>query len=420
MNDQRLDPALTEWLNEGPVRGPRHALERALAATRRVEQRPGWVFPRKWLPRPIADWQARVPAAALVGLLVVLTLLLLLALGAALGGLPRHIKSPFGLAGDRLVAYQDGSAVVVSRIDGTDERVISGNVPYARSPQFSPNGRHVAFVAPAGPDRLGGVLFVASVEGAGQPRELSHGIQLGEANISSLAWSPDSTHIGFSAPVDGVPRIFVAGVDGNTLSPVTDAAAARDLPTWSADGTRIAFREKDPDGIRSRLRTMAVDGSDIQEVDLVIASDAYLSKLRWRPADFPVSYTISPGFGAPTSGQVSFQFGHIYQIWSQGVGGFVDNGVPWAPDGNKLAVLTAADGVIVADYDASTPYNGVVRKLGPIADCWIDWVPDGSGLYGGSPGDCSRTVLIPLSQPTSPWYLPGTSSGMASWQPLAP
>ena len=147
----------------------------------------------------------------MLGLLLVLMLLVVIALGIALGGLPRHIKSPFGAAGDRLVAYQDGTAIFTSHIDGTDERVISGNVPYARSPQFSPNGKLVAFVAPPRPDRLGGTLFVASVDGGSPPHELSRGIELTDANISSLAWSPDSVHIAFSAPLNGVPRIFVAG-----------------------------------------------------------------------------------------------------------------------------------------------------------------------------------------------------------------
>jgi hypothetical protein len=76
----------------------------------------------------------------MIGLLIVLMLLVVIALGVALGGLPRHIKSPFGAAGDRLVAYQDGTAILVAHIDGTGERVISGSVPYARSPLFSPNG----------------------------------------------------------------------------------------------------------------------------------------------------------------------------------------------------------------------------------------------------------------------------------------
>lgn len=420
MSDRQFDPVIGAWLQEGPEHGPQHGLDRALAATRRVNQRPGWVFPRSWLPRPLANWRPRVPAAVMLGLLLVLMLLVLIALGIALGGLPRHIKSPFGAAGDRLVAYQDGSAVHVSRIDGTDERVISGSVPYARSPQFSPNGRLVAFVAPAGSERLAGVLFVASVDSGGQPRELSRGIQVGETNISSLAWSPDGTRIAFGAPVDGVPRIFVAAVDGSTLSPVTDATAARDLPTWSPDGKRIAFREKDPDGLRTRLRTMAIDGSDIQDIDLMVASDAFLSKLRWRPGDFPMSYVLSPGFGTPTSGHVSFCCGHGYDIWSQGAGGFADNGVPWAPDGSKLAMITASDGVIMTNYHNTELWDHQVRHLGDVADCWVEWVPDGTGLYGGSPGDCSRTVLIPLSQPSAPWYLPGSSSGTASWQPLAP
>jgi hypothetical protein len=420
MNDMQLDPMIGAWLSEGPERGPRHALDRALAATRRVDQRPGWIFPRTWLPRPLADTQVRVPTVAVVGLLLVLMLLLLLALGVALGGLPRHINSPFGPAGDRLIAYQDGNGISVSRVDGTEVRSLTSGVPYARSPQFSPNGRLVAFVAPPSADTLGGKLFVASVDGPSQPRELSRGLEVVAGNVASLSWSADGTRIAFAGRMDGVAHIFVAAVDGSTLTPVTDATAERDLPTWSADGTRIAFREKDLDGQRTRLRTMAPDGSDIQEVDLVVAPDAFLSKLRWRPADFPISYTFSPGFGTPTSGQVSFYFGHVYEIWSQGAGGFADNGVPWAPDGSKLAMLTATDGVIVADYDASVPYNGQVRKLGPLADCWVDWVPDGSGLYGGSPGDCSRTVLIPLTQPGSPWYLPGSASGTASWQPLAP
>ena len=418
MTDQQFDPALSAWLQEGPERGPQHGLDRALAATRRVNQRPGWVFPRRWLPRAVADWQPRVPAAMMIGLLIVLMLLLVIALGVALGGLPRHIKSPFGAAGDRLVAYQDGTAILVAHIDGTGERVISGSVPYARSPLFSPNGKLVAFVAPSAPNELGGTLFVTPADGGGQPRELSRGLELAEANISSLAWSPDGTRIAFSAPVDGVPRIFVVSVDGSTLTPVTDETAARDLPTWSPDGTRIGFREKDPDGLRVRLRTMQADGSDMQEVDLMVASDAFLSKVRWRPGDAPFSYVFSPGFGAPTSGKVSFLFGHGYEIWSQGAGGFADNGVPWAPDGSKLAMITASDGVITVNYHNTELWDHQVRHLGDIADCWVEWVPDGTGLYGGSPGDCSRTVLIPLSQPSSPWYLPGTASGTASWQPL--
>ena len=48
MSDIRLDPIVAEWLGEGPEAGPDRGLERALAATRRVHQRPGWTFPGRW------------------------------------------------------------------------------------------------------------------------------------------------------------------------------------------------------------------------------------------------------------------------------------------------------------------------------------------------------------------------------------
>src|SRR3954469_13075346 len=46
----RPDSALRAWLELGPERGRTEAIERALAATRRVPQRPGWSFPERWLP----------------------------------------------------------------------------------------------------------------------------------------------------------------------------------------------------------------------------------------------------------------------------------------------------------------------------------------------------------------------------------
>jgi len=46
----RSDSALRAWLEQGPDHGRPEAIERALAATRRVPQRPGWTYPERWLP----------------------------------------------------------------------------------------------------------------------------------------------------------------------------------------------------------------------------------------------------------------------------------------------------------------------------------------------------------------------------------
>ena len=42
MNDDAFDHILADWLREGPERGRVEALDRALAATRRTAQQPGW------------------------------------------------------------------------------------------------------------------------------------------------------------------------------------------------------------------------------------------------------------------------------------------------------------------------------------------------------------------------------------------
>ena len=83
MSGDGVDVVLAEWLNEGPERGPDHGLERALAATRRVDQRAGWTFPGRWVPRSIAT-QVDPRALRLTGVsLLFVGLLLVLVLGAS-------------------------------------------------------------------------------------------------------------------------------------------------------------------------------------------------------------------------------------------------------------------------------------------------------------------------------------------------
>ena len=53
--NQTPDRLLVDWLTDGPDQGPRHGLERTLAATRRTNQRPGWTFASTWVPAPAGD-----------------------------------------------------------------------------------------------------------------------------------------------------------------------------------------------------------------------------------------------------------------------------------------------------------------------------------------------------------------------------
>jgi hypothetical protein len=71
--NESMDRMVVDWLHEGPESGPLDRLERSLAATRRVGQRPGWTLPERWIPMGLTMARARVqrPILAIVMLALV-------------------------------------------------------------------------------------------------------------------------------------------------------------------------------------------------------------------------------------------------------------------------------------------------------------------------------------------------------------
>ena len=422
MKEFQVDSVLAQWFRQGPEQGPEHGLNRALAAVHKVDQRPGWMFPRWWLPSPVRGVEMRLPRTAVLGLLVALTIIALLAMAAVFGGRSLHNSELFGPAATRLVAFEDGNEVKVSRIDGSGLQTLSGTVPFARLPVFSPDGTRVAFIATSTSASLAGRLLVVSVTDPSRTIDVSHGVELVAAEVPQFSWSPDGTRLVFAAGGRGTTRIWIAAADGSRAAPITEPGVDRDLPSWAFDGQSIALRATEADGQRRHLRRINPDGTNEQEIAGVVARDAYFSGLRHSPDGRTMSYWRSVGFGAPAAAVIDLGAGHSVEPWSNGAGGLSDFGVPWSPDGTKLAVLTPLDGLLLADADLEEPYDRSVRHLGPVADCWVDWLPDGSGLYGGSPDGCQSIVVIPLSDPSRAVPVPGSASGIASWQPepLAP
>lgn len=416
MNNVRLDPAVRDWISEGPFNGPDPARRRVLAALRQVEQRPRWMFPRAWPGLAEIELPLR-PLAGFAALLVVLTLLAALALTATFIGSarPRSVALPDT---DQLMAFADGTSVVAQRLDGSGRRNLSGDLPYARAPLFSADGSRVAFLAPASAAALTGRLMVGPVDGSSAPIDISGGREVLEGDIASVSWAPDGNRLAFAAVEQGVATIFVAWADGSGLTEITDHSADRDLPSWSPDGQWIAYRVTRRDGIHRELEMTRPDGTGTRSVTQVIASDGRLSRLRWSPrADYEVAYWLNAGFGSTDTALIDLGSDHTNALWTTGLGGSAETGVAWSPDGSWLAMITATDGVVLAADDRTTPYDGQIRRLGQVADCWVDWSPDGSALYGGSPDGCKSTVVVPLNDPSSATMLPG--SGMASWQPAA-
>ena len=145
---------------------------------------------------------------------------------------------------------------------------------------WSPDGTRIAFGVRQGEaDKKQWSLWVQELATASAIQAASFGP--GEGPIWQPAWSPDGTQIAFEhgavfqngEPVD--PRtnreIFVVGVDGSAESiQLTDTLEDSNHPTWSPDGSRIAFaRSADKNqGIPYMIMLMNPDGTDGEFVTL--------------------------------------------------------------------------------------------------------------------------------------------------------
>ncbi len=118
------------------------------------------------------------------------------------------------------------------------------------SPAWSPEGSTIAFSRLAGPSLPieESTLYLADADGSNVRR-------LGDVPVRGVspAWSPDgqrlafvsfADHNGTVCPADSCPpngEIYVVNADGTALTRLTASKADDEHPTWSPDGSRIAF-----------------------------------------------------------------------------------------------------------------------------------------------------------------------------------
>jgi Tol biopolymer transport system component len=101
-------------------------------------------------------------------------------------------------------------------------------------PQYSPDGRHVAFVS----NRSGtSEIWRAGADGS-QPTMLT---TMGGPPTNAPRWSPDGKQIAFESNAAGQADIYVIGVDGGSPRRMTDDAADDVAPSWSRDGRSVYF-----------------------------------------------------------------------------------------------------------------------------------------------------------------------------------
>jgi Tol biopolymer transport system component len=255
----------------------------------------------------------------------------------------------------------------------------------------------------------------------------------GETEV--ISWSPDGTRVAFgstpsgNADDPGPSSILVVdvGTGAVTQLPRADLLAA-DMPTWSRDGTMIAFRgQVDASGAGHRLSVMNADGSRVRRISDALADgfDAVgYGSPTWSPDGRSIVFDAINSSGRTTAFRLyraDLAAGTVSQLTTQ--------------PRNAYAPRYSPDGSLVAFTDWQEPVSSlwVMRPDGngklDLADGSVSdssqWSPDGQWiLYEGQPANghdnslyrirpdkTGRQVLLDVPSAANP------RSGV-SWQPV--
>jgi Tol biopolymer transport system component/predicted Ser/Thr protein kinase len=103
------------------------------------------------------------------------------------------------------------------------------------SPQYSPDGKKIAFVS----ERSGSPeVWVCEADGT-NTRQVTY--LRGPSIGNKPSWSPDSRRLTFEANIEGHPEVYVIDAGGGSPQRLTSNPAGSGNPSWSKDGRWILF-----------------------------------------------------------------------------------------------------------------------------------------------------------------------------------
>ena len=325
--------------------------------------------------------------------------------------------------------------------DGTDPIQLADSVSDEILPQWSPDGKQIAFSSRNRDGEPFSDVFVVDADGRNE-RNLTNS----KAWDVFDSWSPDGTRLLYNTDGYGRTDYWTIGVDGSDAARVAEDDWCSDLD-WSPDGKRLVGCQC-AIGNRGDCSLFTVDarGSDMKTI---VGPHGGIYGPRWSPDGSRLLYIERTERASDRIFVVDIAGGEPREIYEGPIAFEVEQASPpvWSPDGRTIAVATgsqllgiSADGgnrsVVAADraaYLAWSPDStriGISALRGDIAHLFVtivstgssvemssgpigwglSWSPDGSrivfpdnskrqdGVYWLSPTDRGRGLVAPFVQ----------------------
>jgi Tol biopolymer transport system component len=266
--------------------------------------------------------------------------------------LPLPNQSAFGTVpgpNEQIAFYSDRDGnqeiYVMNAADGSNQTRLTFSPGNDSDSSWSPDGTKIAFES----DRDGNAnIYVMNADGSGLTR-LTDAL----ADDSNPSWSPDGTKIAFDSNRDSTEQenfenheIYVMNAaDGSNQTSLTFSTAWDSLPRWSPDGTKIAFySERDRYGDIYVMN--AADGSNQTRLTNTVARNfildtAWDSFPSWSPDGTKIAFDSNRDGNQEIYVMNAADGSNPTRLTYDNVS---DSGSSWSPDGTKIAFSSAKDG----------------------------------------------------------------------------
>lgn len=278
-----------------------------------------------------------------------------------------------------------------------------------------PGNGEIVFVREGDDARLH--LYASQPDGSGL-RQLTEG----DTNDADPVVSPNGTAVAFARGIGtGRATIATVPIEGGTVAWQTAERYDVTDPTWSPDGSRVAFVGHTRDAV-AELYVANVETDREQRIDLAVETTE-VAHPTWSPDGSRIAIAVLTRAGTPA---ISLDLATIAPDgtgleWIATTEGLDEEAPAWSPDGSRIAFLRPGDEghevwtVAPDGSDATRIATAVEATLG----FDLDWAPDGSSLLvsdgdfvyrvDATPDGDVRDNFVQLMRGFSP-----------SWQPIPP
>jgi Tol biopolymer transport system component len=268
-------------------------------------------------------------------------------------------------------------ALYVMNADGSDRTELVGSAPAIVDYRWSPDGGRIAFsLGRIVGGRLVSDLWVMRADGSGKLRLAS--------NAEEPTWSPDGTKIAYVRD-GGMPQLRILSSTGGFDHQLTPDSLGTIQPAWSPDGSLIAFTAIGP----NQLYVITPDGAGLLNLTQGVAQE---DGPVWSPDGTKIAFNSGPTDQPLESEVVVVNPDGSGRTTLTHHPGF-DLSPDWSPDGRRIVFVRTDNGdneIYVMNSDGSHPTD-ISRRPNSFESA-PDWAGSASSALAGRQSGVETTV----------------------------